>query len=131
MSLRRTTLALVGALVGQAGQDARRSRKVHSGAPRVGAAGSPERRESTSSRADSGVWLSKNSQLTITTGRNRTRRCIRCAAGDLAVWGGLVVADAEMVYQRLEYGVATHHRAQRVGADADQVVARGRGDTSL
>jgi hypothetical protein len=44
------------------------SRKTHSGAPRVGGCGSPERSESTSSRADSGVWLSKNSQFTITTG---------------------------------------------------------------
>ncbi|COW40712.1 Uncharacterised protein [Mycobacterium tuberculosis] len=43
-------------------------RKPHSGAPRVGAFGVSERSESTSSRADSGVWLSKNSQLTITTG---------------------------------------------------------------
>src|SRR4029079_2792719 len=41
---------------------------VHSGAPRVGTGGSPARSPSTRSRADDGVWLSKNSQLTITTG---------------------------------------------------------------
>jgi hypothetical protein len=44
------------------------SRKTHNGAPRVGGFGSPDRSESTSSRAESTVWLSKNSQLTITTG---------------------------------------------------------------
>ncbi len=41
---------------------------VHSGAPRVGATVRPARRSSTSRLALSGVWLSKNSQLTITTG---------------------------------------------------------------
>src|SRR6185437_3957595 len=45
------------------------SRQVHSRpGPRVGRTGFPARRSSTSWRADSGVWLSKNSQFTITTG---------------------------------------------------------------
>lgn len=44
------------------------SLNVHSGAPRVGATGRPARRSSTMRLALSGVWLSKNSQLTITTG---------------------------------------------------------------
>ncbi len=43
--------------------------------------------------------------------------------GDLAVLGGLVVADVEVVLEPLEDRVAAHHRAQRVGADADEVVA--------
>ena len=43
--------------------------------------------------------------------------------GDLAVLGGLVVADVEVVLEPLEDRVAAHHRAQRVGADADVVVA--------
>ena len=38
------------------------------GAPRLGATSAPDRRPSTSSRADAGVMLSKNSQFTITTG---------------------------------------------------------------
>ena len=37
--------------------------------------------------------------------------------------GGLVVADVEVVLEPLEDHVAAHHRAQRVGADADVVVA--------
>jgi hypothetical protein len=37
-------------------------------APRVGTTSAPSRSLSTSSRAEAGVWLSKNSQLTITTG---------------------------------------------------------------
>jgi hypothetical protein len=37
-------------------------------APRVGATSRPARSRSTMSRALAGVWLSKNSQLTITTG---------------------------------------------------------------
>jgi hypothetical protein len=41
----------------------------------------------------------------------------------LAVVGGLVVADVEVVLEPLEDRVAAHHRAQRVGADADVVVA--------
>src|SRR5690606_24749968 len=41
----------------------------HTGpAPRVGSTSLPSRRSSTSLLALSGVWLSKNSQLTITTG---------------------------------------------------------------
>ena len=43
--------------------------------------------------------------------------------GDLAVLGGLVVADVEVLLEPLEDQVAAHHRAQRVGADADVVVA--------
>src|SRR5439155_5306505 len=43
--------------------------QVHSrGAPRVGAMSLPPRSPSTRSLADCGVMLSKNSQLTITTG---------------------------------------------------------------
>ena len=45
--------------------------------------------------------------------------------GDGAVAGGLVVADAEMLFEIGEYGVATHHGAQRVGADPDQILASG------
>lgn len=45
--------------------------------------------------------------------------------GDLAVLGGLVVADAEVLLELVEDRVAAHHRAQRVGADPDLVVARG------
>lgn len=44
------------------------SLKVHSGAPRVGCTGRPATRSSTRRLALAGVWLSKNSQLTITTG---------------------------------------------------------------
>ena len=44
---------------------------------------------------------------------------------DLAVVGRLVVADVEVVLEPFEDDVATHHRAQRVGADADVVVADG------
>lgn len=43
--------------------------------------------------------------------------------GDLAVLGGLVVADPEVLLERVEDGVAAHDRAQGVGADADLVVA--------
>lgn len=43
--------------------------------------------------------------------------------GDLAVLGRLVVADAEVVLEPVEDRVAAHHRAERVGADADLVVA--------
>src|SRR5664280_1650789 len=43
--------------------------KVHTlDAPRVGATGAPERRSSTRALAEVGVWLSKNSQLAMTTG---------------------------------------------------------------
>lgn len=42
---------------------------------------------------------------------------------DLAVLGRLVVADAQVLLEPVEDGVAAHHRAQRVGADADLVVA--------
>ena len=90
------------------------------------AAGSPERRESTSSRADSGVWLSKNSQLTITTGAKSQAAlhsmCCRVTLPSGVVWS---LRMPRWSYQRLEYGVAAHHRAQRVGADTDQVVAGG------
>jgi hypothetical protein len=41
----------------------------------------------------------------------------------LAVLGRLVVADAEVLLQRGEDLVAAEHRAQRVGAHADVVVA--------
>ncbi|KIX79877.1 hypothetical protein SF12_01530 [Streptomyces sp. MBRL 601] len=41
---------------------------VQSGAPRVGSTVRPSRRSSTRRLAESGVWLSKNSQFTITTG---------------------------------------------------------------
>lgn len=41
---------------------------VHRGAPLVGSTGRPARRSSTRRLALSGSWLSKNSQLTITTG---------------------------------------------------------------
>ena len=44
---------------------------------------------------------------------------------DGAVGSGLVVADAEMFLEVGEYGVATHHGAERVGADAYQVLAGG------
>lgn len=44
------------------------SLKVQSGAPRVGSTVRPARRSSTIFLAEAGVWLSKNSQLTITTG---------------------------------------------------------------
>ena len=55
-------------VVGQPARIRAVSLKVHSGAPRVG-----HRRLTCTQRvdqiaADSGVWLSKNSQLTITTG---------------------------------------------------------------
>ena len=43
--------------------------------------------------------------------------------GDLPVLGGLVVSDVEVVLQRCEDLVATHDRAQRVGADPHVVVA--------
>ncbi len=45
--------------------------------------------------------------------------------GDLAVVGGLAVADAQMLLELFEDGVAAHHRAQRVGAHPDLVVAGG------
>lgn len=45
--------------------------------------------------------------------------------GDLAVVGGLAVADTQVVLQRLEDRVAAHHRAQGVGADAHLVVTGG------
>ena len=44
------------------------SRHVHSRAPREAWTSLPALRSSTSLVADSGVWLSMNSQLTITTG---------------------------------------------------------------
>jgi hypothetical protein len=43
--------------------------------------------------------------------------------GDLAVLGGLVVANVEVLLEPLEDQVAAHDRAQRVGADPDVVVA--------
>jgi hypothetical protein len=42
---------------------------------------------------------------------------------DLAVRRGLVVPDAQVLLQVSEDGVAAHHRAERVGADADVVLA--------
>lgn len=45
--------------------------------------------------------------------------------GDLAVVGGLAVADAQVFLEGLEDRVAAHHRAQRVGAHAHLVVAGG------
>ena len=76
-------------------------------APRVGAAGLPARSASTRSRADSGVWLSKNSQLTITTGaKSQAALHSMCSQGDLAVVGGLVVA-------RRRDGLAARRRSRR------------------
>ncbi len=43
--------------------------------------------------------------------------------GDLAVLGGLAVADAQVLLEGLEDGVAAHDRAERVGAHAHLVVA--------
>jgi hypothetical protein len=37
----------------------------------------------------------------------------------LAVLGGLVVADAEVLLEPVDDDVAAHDRAERVGADAD------------
>lgn len=45
--------------------------------------------------------------------------------GDRAVAGGLAVADAQVLLEGLEDGVAAHDRAQGVGADAHLVVAGG------
>lgn len=45
--------------------------------------------------------------------------------GDLAVVGGLAVADAQVLLQLGEDRVAAHHGAQRVGADAHLVVTGG------
>ena len=44
------------------------SRKVHSGAPRVGVGGCAGAQRVDEIARRLGVWLSKNSQLTITTG---------------------------------------------------------------
>ena len=76
------------------------SRKEHSAAPRVGVTGCPARSASTSSLALEGVWLSKNSQLTITTGRVVARRvALDVLEGDPAVGGGLSGVNAEVVLQ--------------------------------
>ena len=53
------------------------------------------------------------------------RVALEVLEGDLAVLGGLVVADAEVVLEGREDLVAAHDRAQRVGADADGVLAVG------
>lgn len=45
--------------------------------------------------------------------------------GDLAVVGRLVVADAEVLLERVEDGVAAHDRAQGVGADPYLVITTG------
>jgi hypothetical protein len=45
---------------------------------------------------------------------------------DAAIGGGLACVNAQMVLQRFEYRVAAHDRAQRVRADADQILARRR-----
>lgn len=45
--------------------------------------------------------------------------------GDLAVVGGLAVADAQVFLELREDRVAAHHRAEGVGADTHLVVARG------
>lgn len=45
--------------------------------------------------------------------------------GDLAVVGGLAVADAQVLLELFEDRVAAHHRTQRVGADTHLVVTAG------
>ncbi len=98
-------------------------RKVHSGAPRVGAGRSPARSWSTSSVADSTRLVVE--ELVV----DGDHRCVVAGGkalgvfeGDRAVGCRLVVADAERLLQRAEDLVAADHPAQRVGADADEVL---------
>ena len=121
--------ALVGPAVGEAGEhpgdllEGRTPRRRRGSARPAGRRAGRRR----AALADSGVWLSKNSQLTITHRREVAGRvALDPLEGDPAVVGGLVVADAEVVADRLvEDLVAAHDRAQRVGADADGVLAVG------
>ena len=94
--------------------------------PRVGSTGPPARRSSTRRLADCGGLVVEELPVDHHDGREVAGRvALDVLEGDLAVLGGLAVADAEVLLERLEDGVAAHHRAQRVGADADLVVAGG------
>ena len=84
----------------------------------------PERRSSTSCGGRLGRHVVH--ELPVDHHHRRVvagRVALDVLEGDLAVLGGLVVADVEVVLEPLEDQVAAHDRAERVGADADVVVA--------
>ena len=100
------------------------SRQVTSRGPRVECTSAPERRSSTSCDGRLGGHVVH--ELPVDRHHRRVVAggvALDVLEGDLAVVGGLVVADVEVVLEPLEDQVAAHDRAERVGADADVVVA--------
>ena len=106
---------------------ARSPGSVHSGAPRLGTGGSPDRSESTDEIPCRGGRLVVE-ELPVDHHDGRVVACgvaLDVFEGDPAVVGGLAGVHTQVVLQRVEDGVAAHDRAQRVRADADQILAGG------
>ena len=99
------------------------SLKVHSGAPRVGSTG-----RARAQVVDEALGARRGLVVEELPVDHHDRRevagrvALDVLQGDLAVVGGLAVADAQVLLELLEDRVAAHHRAQGVGADAHLVV---------
>ncbi len=121
-----TTLAFVGTRVGETGQDPlgllELAQRCAAGGGRRIAGAQPV--DELARRLDGLVVV----ELPVDHHHRREvarRVALDVLQGDRPVVGGLAVADAEVVFERIEDRVAAHHRAQRVRAHPDQVVAGG------